>query len=180
MKKVGSQDYCTAAEHFDLAGKPVSFYYNNSGHINDTVIVQTEEGGKTRRYILQRINTDIFLKPDELMENIVHVTGFLKEKILAGGGDPKRETLTVIMTKDGAPLYRDAQGNCWRMYEFIEDTVCYDKPDLPERFGQSGYIFGKFQQMLSDYPAGTLHDRREPGRKGRAGAGRNSFPYGPA
>ncbi len=158
MKKVGSQDYCMAAEHFDLAGKPVSFHYNNSGHINDTVIVQTEEGGKTRRYILQRINTDIFLKPDELMENIVHVTGFLKEKILAGGGDPKRETLTVIMTKDGAPLYRDAQGNCWRMYEFIEDTVCYDKPDLPERFGQSGYIFGKFQQMLSDYPAGTLHE----------------------
>ena len=158
MEKVESQNLVWAAEHFELIGKPVSFHHNNTGHINDTVIVGAGDGKESRRYILQRINTEIFLKPEELMENIVHVTGFLKDKIRACGGDPERETLTVMMTKEGTPLYRDPKGNCWRMYEYIEDTVCLDTPDLPEQFGQSGSIFGKFQQMLSDYPAGTRHE----------------------
>ena len=44
--------------------------YGN-GHINDTYVL---EDGK---YILQRINTNIFKNPDELMENIENVTEFL-------------------------------------------------------------------------------------------------------
>ena len=63
--------------------------YGN-GHINDTYCV--EPG----RYILQRINTNIFKNPDELMQNIENVTAHLREKIVAAGGDPDRETLTVI------------------------------------------------------------------------------------
>ena len=68
--------------------------YGN-GHINDTYLI-TEH-----KYILQRINTSIFKNPDELMDNIENVTVFLKKKIVAACGDPERETLTVIPTKDG-------------------------------------------------------------------------------
>ena len=44
------------------------------------------------------------------MENIAGVTGFLKKKIIARGGDPERETLNIIPTVDNKPYYRDTNG----------------------------------------------------------------------
>ena len=81
-----------------------------SGHINDTfrVTYETEKG--QRRYILQRMNKNIFEKPVELMENIVHVTEWIKKKSEENGGDPERETLTVVCSGDGKPYYLDSEG----------------------------------------------------------------------
>ena len=58
---------------------------------------------------MQRINTDTFKNPKELMENVCHVTGFLRKVILEKGGDPERETLNVIPTKEGKPFYTDSE-----------------------------------------------------------------------
>ena len=124
-----------------------------SGHINDTFLV---EAGK--RYILQRMNRNIFTDPQGVMENILGVTNFLRDKITKAGGDGMRETLTVIPTKAGEPLYWDSQGDCWRMYHFIEDAVSYDRVESERDFYESAVAFGNFQQMLADYPAETLHE----------------------
>ena len=110
------------------------------------------------RYILQRMNGNIFARPMDVMENITGVTSFLKEKIIKAGGDELRETLTVIFSKDGKPLYQDADGDCWRMYYMIEDAMCYDKVETEEDFYESAKAFGKFGHLLSDYPAETLHE----------------------
>ena len=56
---------------------------------------------------MQRINTEIFTDVDGLMNNILGVTSYLREKITERGGNSDRETLTVIKTKAGAPYYRD-------------------------------------------------------------------------
>lgn len=124
-----------------------------SGHINDTFLV---EAGK--RYILQRMNRNIFTDPQGVMENILGVTNFLRDKITKAGRDGMRETLTVIPTKAGEPLYWDSQGDCWRMYHFIEDAVSYDRVESERDFYESAVAFGNFQQMLADYPAETLHE----------------------
>ena len=124
-----------------------------SGHINDTFLV---EAGK--RYILQRMNRNIFTDPQGVMENILGVTNFLRDKITKAGGDGMRETLTVIPTKAGEPLYWNSQGDCWRMYHFIEDAVSYDRVESERDFYESAVAFGNFQQMLADYPAETLHE----------------------
>ena len=58
-----------AALHFaisDELGMPKPW---GNGHINDTFLIEGE-----KRYILQRMNKNIFTKPLELMENIVGVT----------------------------------------------------------------------------------------------------------
>ena len=124
-----------------------------SGHINDTFLVRA---GK--RYILQRMNRNIFTDPQGVMENILGVTNFLREKIEKAGGDGMRETLTVIPTKAGEPLYWDSLGDCWRMYHFIEDAISYDRVESERDFYESAVAFGNFQQMLADYPAETLHE----------------------
>lgn len=126
--------------------------YGN-GHINDTYLCES-----TPRYILQRINTTVFKKPEDVMENIFNVTGHIRKKILAEGKDPDRETLTVIQTHDGKSFYRDKDGSCFRMYKFIENSVSYDTVENPRQLYWAGRAFGGFQRMLSDFPAEKLHE----------------------
>ena len=127
------------------------------GHINDTysVCLQDDEEVITR-VILQRINHYVFKDPVGLMNNIVGVTTFLKEKIAAEGGDPERETLTVIPTTTGEYFYKDGEGNYWRVYKFIENALTYQSCRNAEDFYNCGISFGKFQQMLSDYDTTKL------------------------
>ena len=125
--------------------------YGN-GHINDTYYVKNSE------YILQKINTKIFLNPDELMENIVNVTEFLREKIKAAGGNPDRETLTVIKTVDGKNFYRDTDGSCYRAYVFIKDTITIENDRTADDMYNAGKGFGKFACQLSDFPVEKLYD----------------------
>ena len=92
------------------------------------------------------------------MANIVGVTSFLGRKIKDAGGDPERETMSVWATKDGRNFYTDSEGGAWRVYPFVEDTVCLQKAETPELFRASAVAFGKFQRMLKDYPADTLYE----------------------
>ena len=125
------------------------------GHINDTFAVTVQDGG---RWILQRLNTAIFKRPREVMENILGVTRHLRGKIEARGGDPERETLNVLLTRGGGPLFTDSAGGVWRCYRFIEGTVCLQAARSGEDFCNAARTFGQFQQLLSDYPAATLHE----------------------
>jgi len=120
--------------------------YGN-GHINDTYV--------TNRLIIQRINTDIFKDADGLMENIIGVTEHLRKKIEEAGGDPERETLTVVPTLSGKNYYKADDGSCYRAYNLIEDSVSYEIVSAPLLY-RAAKAFGKFQNMLDDYPADTL------------------------
>lgn len=112
----------------------------------------------TMSAILQRMNREIFTKPVELMENVVGVTSYLREKIIERGGDPERETLNIIPAKDGKAYFVDSKGEYWRSYKFITDATCYDRVEKPEDFYESAVAFGNFQRLLADYPAATLHE----------------------
>ena len=132
------------------------------GHINDTYLMTIQqEDGTQIRVILQHMNKIVFTKPVEVMENVLGITSFLREKITRLGGDPERETLNVILTKEGDPYFVDSEGEYWRCYKFIEDAVCYDQVKCPEDFYNSAVAFGNFQRMLADYPAETLHETIE-------------------
>lgn len=145
-----------ALGQFDFSGTPVSCERYGSGHINDTFLVISEDAGVFRKFILQRINHDIFNDPPGLMKNIVRVTAYLRKKILEQGGDPERETLNVVPARDGLDYYRDSIGSFWRVYLFIDDAVSYDQVEQPEDFYESGKAFGNFQGLLADFPAQDL------------------------
>ena len=128
------------------------------GHINDTfcVVCQPQEGDAVR-FILQRLSSAAFPHPEELMENFVGITSYLREKIIADGGDPMRETLSLVYTKDGKPFYTDSDGKVWRLMPFVEKTDCFQSATA-ELFEASARTFGRFQYMLQGYPAETLHE----------------------
>ena len=141
-----------------LPGTVADVARHGKGHINDTfcVVCRMPEGG-TARFILQRLSQAAFPHPEEVMENFVGITSYLRREILAEGGDPLRETLSLVKTGDGADFVTDAEGRAWRLMPFIENAECYQSA-TPELFAASGWAFGRFQYMLRDYPARTLHE----------------------
>ncbi len=144
--------------NFNVEGEFVTARPYGSGHINDTRYVVLEENGERVEYILQRINKNVFKRPDLLMENYVGVTSFLREIIIKNGGDPERETINAYKTKDGKNFYLDSDGEYWRLIKFVVDNDSYDKVEDPKQFYQSAVAFGNFQYLLKSYPAETLHE----------------------
>ena len=147
-----------AMNNFEFSGTLTEIIPFGSGHINDTFRLTFDTEGGERKYILQRMNKGIFQKPVELMENVMGVTSFLRNKIEKQGGDPDRETLNIVFAKDGRPYYVDSTGEYWRAYLFIQGASCYDKVENKNDFYQSAVAFGHFQGLLADYPAETLHE----------------------
>lgn len=143
---------------FRLAGIPRSVNPHGNGHINDTYLVICDDAGNVKKYILQRMNHSIFRNPQALMENVAGVTSYLQEKIRERNGDPDRETLSVIKTKDGKNYFEDSLHNFWRVFPFIEDTYCLEKVENAGDFYDCAQAFGSFQRQLADYPAETLHE----------------------
>ena len=157
MKPVTESILNAAANAFDFGGPVVcDARHYGEGHINDTFVVWRED--RSKRFILQRINTDTFTDPVGLMENVCGVTRHLRAKILAAGGDPARETLNVIPTLSGAAFHLDAEGGAWRAYDFVEDTICLQQVGSEADFRTVAETLGKFQNQLADYPASTLHE----------------------
>ena len=147
------------SESFNIVGDYSSATPFGSGHINDTKLVVTrEESGKEHKYMLQRVNTNVFKDPVSLMENFTRVTEYLAAVIKKEGGDPKRETLNVVKAKDGKNYHIAEDGKFWRMLKFVKDSKSYDKVERPEQFYDSAVAFGNFQYMLRDYPADTLFE----------------------
>ena len=139
-----------AVFHFLLDGKPVSCQRYGCGHINRTYLVKTDAG---RRYIFQRINSLVFPDIKGLMENIAAVTGFLAARV-----EEPRGSLRLVPALDGAWVWVDGEGESWRVYDYIEDSLCLQQPERPEDLYESAVAFGCFQNQLSDFPADTLHE----------------------
>ncbi len=145
--------------NFNFKGEYAGFYVSNNGHINNTFVLEfRDEFEVINYYLLQQINTNVFKKPDELMENIVHVTAYLRDIIVQNEGDPDRENLNVILTKDKKPYFIDKERRYWRCYNFITRAYTCEHIDDPTVFYNAAKAFGRFQCMLADFPIDKLHE----------------------
>ena len=138
-----------AIRHFRITGSPVSCAEFGSGHINLTYKVNCDDGSA---YILQRINQYVFTDPKAVMENVGAVTEYLRTRV----SDPS-EILHFVSSDTGTYYYVDEAGEYWRCYEFA-DGLCLDLPESDKDFYESAIAFGRFQEMLRDFPAETLHE----------------------
>ncbi len=145
------------AANFNIWGDFLRSERYGSGHINDTFLAVFNQAGLQVNYIIQRINTNIFKQPVELMENIERVLTHCKNK-LQGQKDATRRALTIINAKDGKPYFADAEGGYWRAYLFVERARTYDVLESAGFAYQAAKAFGSFQQILADIPGGRLHE----------------------
>ena len=143
-------------ECFDTKGRFISAAPYGNGHINDTYIIEAELDGAAVRYVLQRINHEVFREPYKLMENFAAVTEYLqgKQDELASLG---QTSLSIVKTKAGENLLKK-NGRYFRLLSYIEGSVSYDKVESREQFYECAKAFGAFQRVLRDFPAEKLYE----------------------
>ena len=152
-----THDTRAVARHFALLGDYVSAPPYGSGHINDTFALEMDQGGKSVRYVLQRINHNIFRNPDGLMRNVERVCRHTQAKLAqAGRADASRRALTLVPTRDGRGWYVDPHGNHWRCYVFVERATGHDVIRNADQAFQAAKAFGAFQALLADLPGDRL------------------------
>ena len=144
-------------DKFNFKGEFSDVKEFGSGHINKTFLVSFNNNGSEQKYILQQLNANVFQNIDCLMKNVFAVTSYLRSVIKKNGGDPDRETLHYIRTKDGKEYYYDAENKTYfRAYIFVRDSISYNMAENADMFKSSGEAFGKFQRLLSDFKAEEL------------------------
>lgn len=136
------------AENFMFEGGVMEIKPLGEGFINDTYIVTTKSGNSD--YILQRKNHNVFKDVPQMMDNIARVTAHLRAKVVAQGGDPKREVITLIPTREGALYHYDGE-NYWAAMLLIEGAVTHAVADTPHLAYMGGRGIGCFQAMLADF-----------------------------
>ncbi len=144
------------ANAFEIEGVVVEVKPLGDGFINDTFVIKTENNGP--EYILQRKNKNIFTDIPAMMNNILLVTNHIKAQVVAKGGDPLREALTVTPAKDGNLYHQTEDGEYWAACLFVKDTIAYGAADTPELAFQGGKGIGKFQKQLADFDSNLLVD----------------------
>ena len=127
------------------------------GHINDTYRVVIEENGREKRFILQRMNTNVFPDVSVLMRNGTKVTEYLREVLRASGKDPERGTIRFHKDINDDWIFWDG-ADPWRFETFIDRTVTFQKAESLEMFEATGEAFGQFMADLAGFPAAELEE----------------------
>ena len=144
-------------KHFQFQGNYLDAQPYGFGRINDTYTARfRQRWGGIKKYILQRINHQVFKRPEELMANIERVTSHLRTKIQEAGGDPERGTINLIPTIDGNLFYRTVEGDYWRAHLMIEGAQSYQIARDQDHYYHASKAFGSFLRLLEDFPPDQL------------------------
>lgn len=144
---------------FQIWGGLVEAVPYGTGHINDTYAASFDQGGARVRYIIQRINHNVFKEIPRMMDNIERVTRHLRAKLIDEGiSEITRRTMTLIPTRDAKSYFQDEDENYWRAYVFIERATTYDTLAAPSQAFEAASAFGAFQRRLADLPEPPLEE----------------------
>lgn len=147
-------------EKFSINGFIEDISPISNGIINTTYVVTFKNEEETKKYLLQKINTNIFKEPYRLMKNIENVTNYIKSK-----DKDCKAFVSVISTKEGAPLYVNedefSHKEYYRVYNYIDDSITYNKSINKNVVYNTGKAFGHFQKILRNYPMELLEETIE-------------------
>ena len=139
-------------KQFRLTGGVYAYSSIKNGNINSTYkVTYRQPDGSMKAYIFQKINTFVFNKPMEIMENIDRVTTHIRSK------NQNRISLHFHHTADGKNYVFDEDGSFWRVMNCI-DSITFDTCDDLSVICSTGEAFGAFQMQLADFDGSTLHE----------------------
>lgn len=141
---------------FEVYGEAVGFEVCGIGHINSTYIVSTASEFGEFRYVLQKINPRVFPAPEVLMNNLTAVCEYIRNRIIARGGDCGRTSLRFLKTKEGKFFYKTTDGDFYRCYVYIGNAANVQTVTNPHHLYLAGKGFGRFQRELEGFDASTL------------------------
>lgn len=147
MEKENLNEIYEVATEFDIPEKITEIEKSGNGHIHESFLVNTAEG---KKYLLQHINHHVFKMIPELMNNISLIIDYMKDNI-----DSPREYAGLIKTKSG-DSYLTRNEQYYRVFEFVDDTICLQLPETDQDFYEAAKGFGSFLHRLEEFPVEDL------------------------
>ncbi len=146
-------------DNFLIDGDFVGYQILSGGNINQTFLVTYLVNGKTRSYVIQKINKFVFKNPISVMENIVGVSSHIAHKLSINSPEINinRKVLRCVLRQNSLPYFVDDNDDYWRCYIFVDNSLTFDNPSSLNVIEQAGEAFGEFQELLSDYTATSLN-----------------------
>ena len=138
---------------YGIRGKIKEYSQITNGHINETYYVLIESGPYVNPYVFQKVNTYVFKEPVKVMNNIMMIDNFIKN-------NNKKSACKIVtfLTNEQYINYTVTDdGEFWRLCIFEENTVTFDVVENPAILKSSGYAFGDFLNVISDFPADKLN-----------------------
>ena len=153
------------AEQFTSQSQVTSIESLGNGNINDTFLVSLDSLER-KHFVLQRINTQVFLQPKLVMQNMRILTDHVCVRQSRAGGNRLQRTPAnrpwevprVLLTQDTQDLYQDQNGGCWRAISFVENAQSFDTLPDKSHASEIGYALGMFHNLISDLPPAKLAD----------------------
>ncbi len=150
-----------AARRFASAGHIAAIREFGAGNVNDTFLVSTGSNGENR-FILQRINLQVFPWPELIMQNLRTLTDHVSKRLTHNPLAGRRwETPRILLTGDSSDHWIDPGGSFWRAMSFIEDSESFDTVLDAGHATEVGFAIGLFHALVSDLPADRLKDTLE-------------------
>ncbi len=149
-----------AAQAFSPAGVVREVHEHGNGNINDTYLVTA---GQDDQFVLQRINTHVFTRPELIIKNLRTFTAHVDRRLEAGQPDPTRrwDVPHIRGTRAGQDFFRDADGSFWRAISFVNHSRSFETVQGAAHAREAGYALGKFQSLVSDLSTETMFDTLE-------------------
>jgi Ser/Thr protein kinase RdoA (MazF antagonist) len=156
------ENLVAAAGRFKPHGKVVDVREHGSGNVNDTFLV-TLDSERAKHFILQRINTRVFRRPELITRNMRTVIDHVHRRIqrLSFGADRRWDLPRLLLTQEGADHWIDSGGSFWRAISFIGGAQSFDTVKDLEHGREIGYALGMFHGLMSDLPTEALADTLE-------------------
>lgn len=153
-----NQSLLKALQDYEFEGNITNIDIITNGNINKTFIVTCDN---SQKYLFQKINTNVFKEPFILMKNIenitTHINNYYNET-----GDTFHKSLHVVRTKDNGlvSVIKDELGerNYFRVYNFIDNSISYNKSEDPKIVYNTGVAFGNFVKVLNGYPMDEVEE----------------------
>jgi hypothetical protein len=154
------------ADQFKPQGEVIAVEEYGNGNVNDTFLV-TLDSKEEKHFILQRINTQVFRRPELVMLNMRTFSEHVRQRLQGAVLSPGRrwEVVRVLLTEDGEDHWIDPAGSFWRGISFIDGSQSFDTIEDIEHAEEVGFALGMFHNRPSkslevDYSLQFIKERR--------------------
>ena len=141
MKSTGLLPLATGiARRFGLEAEDLEVTPLGRGLINDSFEVKANNG----RWVLQRLNGQVFPDPEGIMANLSRLSAHLASQPLADLAWPALRPVA-----SGATWTRDEAGDLWRMMSHLPGQPL-ERVATPRQAAEIGRLLGRFHRAVAD------------------------------
>lgn len=148
------------AKQFDVAGQLVSIRPTGSGNVNDTYLAVFRTHFSEERIIVQRVNGNVFARPEWIMENLSILTNHCHKQLQVEGETADRvwQLPRIVPCRNGQDYYLDEDGKYWRALTLIASATSYDTAQSAEHAYEVGLVLGQFHRLVAGMNPLSLRD----------------------